>query len=86
LNAAGRVSLERTVERPLPPFLASVTARIVPNYSAFKKRNRDNGKRFVVRADEKLTAFLELELAISPFSFARAWQQQTDLSASMFGH
>jgi hypothetical protein len=24
---------------------------------------RDDGKRFVVRADEKLTAFLELELA-----------------------
>ena len=26
--------------------------------------HRDNGKRFVVRADEKLTAFLELERAI----------------------
>jgi len=26
--------------------------------------HRDNGKRFVVRADEKLTAFMELELAI----------------------
>jgi hypothetical protein len=25
---------------------------------------RDNGKRFVVRADEKLTAFVELESAI----------------------
>jgi hypothetical protein len=25
---------------------------------------RDNGKRFVVRADEKLTAFVELEAAI----------------------
>jgi len=25
-----------------------------------------NGKRFVVRADEKLTAFLELEAAIRP--------------------
>jgi hypothetical protein len=25
--------------------------------------NRDDGKRFVVRADEKLTAFLELESA-----------------------
>ena len=23
--------------------------------------HRDNGKRFIVRADEKLTAFLELE-------------------------
>jgi hypothetical protein len=27
--------------------------------------HRDDGKRFVVRADEKLTAFLELELAVS---------------------
>jgi len=26
--------------------------------------HRDNGKRLVVRADEKLTAFLELESAI----------------------
>jgi hypothetical protein len=30
--------------------------------------HRDNGKRFVVRADEKLTAFLELESAIPGFS------------------
>jgi hypothetical protein len=28
------------------------------------KRDRDDGKRFVVRADEKLTAFMELESAI----------------------
>jgi len=27
--------------------------------------HRDDGKRFVVRADEKLSAFLELESAIS---------------------
>ena len=27
--------------------------------------HRDDGKRFVVRADEKLTAFLELESAIN---------------------
>jgi hypothetical protein len=27
--------------------------------------HRDDGKRFVVLADEKLTAFMELELAIS---------------------
>jgi hypothetical protein len=26
--------------------------------------HRDDGKRFVVRADEKLTAFLELQAAI----------------------
>jgi hypothetical protein len=30
--------------------------------------HRDNGKRFVVRADEKLTAFLELERAIHQFA------------------
>ena len=29
-----------------------------------------NGKRFVVRADEKLTAFVELEAAIRAFSTA----------------
>jgi hypothetical protein len=28
--------------------------------------HRDDGKRFVVRADEKLTAFLELESVIRP--------------------
>jgi hypothetical protein len=28
--------------------------------------HRDDGKRFVVRADEKLTAFVELESAILP--------------------
>jgi hypothetical protein len=65
--------------------------RIVPDHSAFRKRNRfrsvtgawitsqplilttersggdahrGNGKRFVVRADEKLTAFVELESAM----------------------
>ena len=32
--------------------------------------DRDDGKRFVVRADEKLTAFLELELAIRGCSFS----------------
>ena len=30
--------------------------------------HRDDGKRFVVRADEKLTAFLELERAIHHFA------------------
>jgi hypothetical protein len=49
----------------------------VPDHSAFRKRNhacgqtiwivdahRDDEKRFMVRADEKLTAFVELESAI----------------------
>lgn len=30
--------------------------------------HRDNGKRYVVRADEKVTAFLELQSAIRPTS------------------
>ena len=30
--------------------------------------HRDDGKRFVVHADEKLTAFVELEAAVEPFS------------------
>jgi len=30
--------------------------------------HRGNGKRFVVRGDEKLTAFVELEAAVEPFS------------------
>jgi hypothetical protein len=30
--------------------------------------HRSDGKRFVVRADEKLTAFLELKSAVEPFS------------------
>ena len=30
--------------------------------------HRDDGKRFVVRADEKLTAFVELESATRPGS------------------
>jgi hypothetical protein len=30
--------------------------------------HRGDGKRYVVRADEKLTAFLELEAAVEPFN------------------
>jgi hypothetical protein len=30
--------------------------------------HRSEGKRFVLRANEKLTAFLELESAVEPFS------------------
>ena len=32
--------------------------------------HRDDGKRFVARADEKLTAFVELELACRRLGFA----------------
>ena len=51
--------------------------RIVPNCSGFRKRNhvcgrtiwiadahRDEGQRFIVHADDELTAFLELERAV----------------------
>jgi hypothetical protein len=34
--------------------------------SGLQTHIRDDGKRFVVRADEKLTAFVELETAIRP--------------------
>jgi hypothetical protein len=37
----------------------------------FADAHRDNGKRFVVRADEKLTAFMDLESAIG-CKFSRA--------------
>ena len=91
-----RLGRERRVQREKIVLHFKV---IVPNHSAFRKRNptgriiavwqskarvgaasqrlissgrsfwiadahRDDGKRFVVHADEKLTAFLELESAI----------------------
>ena len=33
--------------------------------------HRDDGKRFIVRADELLTAFLELEAAVQPYCFGQ---------------
>ena len=43
--------------------------RLIPTgeQSGLFDAHRDDGKRFVVHADEKLTAFLELESAIRPF-------------------
>jgi hypothetical protein len=41
--------------------------------------HRDDGKRFVVRADEKLTAFLELEPA-----FDQAIRSSTPIAGSTF--
>ena len=38
--------------------------------------HRDNGKRFVVRADEKLTAFVELESAMAGLVKIRVDNQQ----------
>jgi hypothetical protein len=40
--------------------------------------HRGDGKRFVVRADELLTAFLELELAIRDLPGSRAHALLTD--------
>jgi hypothetical protein len=37
---------------------------LVDERSGLQTQHRDDGKRFVVRADEKLTAFQELESAI----------------------
>ena len=41
--------------------------------------HRDDGKRFVARADEKLTAFLELESAIWEW-----WETGLDTLAGIF--
>ena len=46
----------------LPCRFARVTA------AGILDAHRDDGKRLVVRAGEKLTAFVELELAVEPFS------------------
>ena len=47
-------------------FLKAVSQRLIPAGERFglPMHTRDDGKRFVVHADEKLTAFLELESAI----------------------
>jgi hypothetical protein len=41
-----------------------VSQRLIPTGERSGLQTRDDGKRFVVRADEKLTAFVELEAAI----------------------
>ena len=38
--------------------------------------HRDTGKRFVVRADEKLTAFMELESANRAVSYWLQWRSR----------
>jgi hypothetical protein len=38
--------------------------------SGLADAHRDSGKRFIIRADEKLTAFVELERAIHEFAVA----------------
>jgi len=39
-----------------------------PRFARARVRRRDDGKRFIVRAEEILTAFLELERAIHHFA------------------
>jgi hypothetical protein len=50
---------------------ANVNTRHVNGGLATADSHRDNGKRFVVRADEKLIAFVELEsqLALKGMAF-----------------
>jgi hypothetical protein len=59
-----------TVDRQIedrPTDLGSITAYVLKQ-SRFVDAHRDDGKRFIVRADEKLTAFVELERAIHQFT------------------
>jgi hypothetical protein len=44
--------------------LIGVHTRMAPDSQAFFDAHRDDGKRFVVRAHDQLTAFLKLESAI----------------------
>ena len=37
-------------------------------------RRGDDGRRFIVHAEEKLTAFVELESAISRYHLLAAWE------------
>ena len=50
--------------------LGAVSQRLIPSGRIvfIADAHRGDGKRFVMRADEKLTAFLELETAIRPTS------------------
>lgn len=41
-----------------------VAIKVLAAFISKADAHRDDGKRYVVRADEKLTAFLELEAAI----------------------
>jgi hypothetical protein len=50
-----------------PVGVGAVSQRLIPTRRTIwiADAHHDDGKRFVVRADEKLTAFLELDSAIS---------------------
>jgi hypothetical protein len=69
---------------PIALIASQFTSQFVPNHSAFRKRNhacgrtlwiadahRDDGKRYVVRVNEKLADFLELESAIPDLLVSR---------------
>jgi hypothetical protein len=59
-DTLGKQSLRRS---PTPTGFAEFVRDVVPTDKrpGSQTPHRDNGKRFVVRADEKLTAFLERE-------------------------
>jgi hypothetical protein len=66
VNATGRLSLKISAK------LVGVGAASRPwifrgERSGLLDAHRDDGKRFVVRADEKLTAFLELRRAVRAY-------------------
>jgi hypothetical protein len=48
--------------------------------------HRDDGKRFIVHADEKLTAFLELELEVRSQSRNRCRSCPADETSNMSSH
>jgi hypothetical protein len=56
----------RQPRRYVPLFRGKIckTVRKTDDFDWIADAHRDDGKRFFVRADEKLTAFVELELAI----------------------
>ena len=49
--------------------LGAAFQRLIPGRTIWiADAHRDDGKRFVALADEKLTAFMNLEAAVDPFS------------------
>jgi len=51
------------------PMTSPSSASSSPNPSGSLPAHRDDGKRFIVRADEKLTAFVELERQVLTVTF-----------------
>jgi hypothetical protein len=51
------------------PMTSPSSASSSPNPSGLLPAHRDDGKRFIVRADEKLSAFVELEREVLTVTF-----------------